>query len=121
MQSSGFQIQAVGMPADRWSLLFYGIQKTATPFHVGSSSWTCIVPPRQRMAMQFSGGGGTYHCGGFVSQDWNAWKFAHPGALTDTGGVVRTSPADPSRRSLRERDALASVHLRAAAHAQGVS
>jgi hypothetical protein len=75
--AAGFTLRVSGVEGQRTTMFFYGIQATATPWHAGSSSWMCVVPPRQRMVTSNSGGNAG-SCDGSVVADWNLWRAAHP-------------------------------------------
>jgi hypothetical protein len=63
-------------------LFFYGIDNTAyAPAPWGSgTSFLCVKAPTQRMPSQ-SSGGTAGACDGSLTQDWNVFQAANPGAL----------------------------------------
>jgi len=75
--SSGFELVADHVVAQRLGQLFYGLAPSSAPFYAGV---LCVAPPTQRLSMRSSGGvAGT--CDGELRDDWNAFRAAHPSAL----------------------------------------
>jgi hypothetical protein len=79
--SSGFTITAEHLEGNRQGLLFYGINgRHQAVWAPGSGSFLCVKAPTQRMTTMNSGGlSGS--CDGVIATDWNAYRFARPGAL----------------------------------------
>jgi hypothetical protein len=78
-----FQVGLSDVDGQRTGLIFYGIDNTGyspQPWAVGSTSTLCIAAPRQRTAVQ-SSGGTAGACDGAFSLDWNAFVASNPGAL----------------------------------------
>lgn len=78
--ADGFSLVTTQVEGQRSGLYFYGFAPTATPWHVSSSSWLCVVPPLIRTSTQ-SSGGSAGACDGAFSLDWSAWLAANPTAL----------------------------------------
>jgi len=79
--SSGFTVSVANVEGQRAGLLFYGVSgPLAAAWGSGGSSFLCVKTPNQRMGAQGSGGTAGA-CDGAFSEDWNAYRFNHPGAL----------------------------------------
>lgn len=78
--SSGFTLSCASVEGARNGLIYYGAAQANVAWAAGSSSWLCVAAPIQRMSLLTSGGT-PGACDGVLSLDWNAWRFAHPGAL----------------------------------------
>lgn len=78
---AGFTLSVVNVDGQRAGLLFYGVAgPLVSPWGANGSSFLCVKAPTQRMSAQNSGGAaGT--CNGVLSEDWNAFIAANPGAL----------------------------------------
>jgi Tol biopolymer transport system component len=78
--TSGFSIDATGLPGNRQAIAIYGLGPSGVAFSVGSSSLLCVSAPRQR-TVNASTGGTPGSCDGTYSNDWLAFMATHPGAL----------------------------------------
>lgn len=79
--STGFTIAVANVEGQRAGLLFYGVSgPTAAAWGSGGSSFLCVKVPNQRMGAQTSGGTAGA-CDGAFSEDWNDYRFTHPGSL----------------------------------------
>jgi hypothetical protein len=79
---SGFTITIANVEGQKQGIVFYGIDNSGfapTPWGL-SSSFLCVKAPTQRTNVQ-SSGGTLLQCDGALSLDWNAFRFANPGAL----------------------------------------
>lgn len=76
-------IDVSGVDGQKTSLIFYGINNSGfTPqqWGVGSTSFLCVKAPTQRMNSQNTGGT-PGQCNGAMTQNWNTFHGANPGAL----------------------------------------
>ncbi|MCY3002101.1 MAG: MopE-related protein [Planctomycetota bacterium] len=78
--TSGFTVQAAGVPGDKQAVLIYGLGQAATAYAFGSTSTICVAPPRAR-SINKPTGGTAGQCNGSYSLDWLAFMAANPGAL----------------------------------------
>ena len=68
---SGFTVSAARVLAQNYGMLIYGVNGRAVlPFQSG---WLCMLPPRHRTPLQFSGGGPVHACNGTFAFDFNTW------------------------------------------------
>jgi hypothetical protein len=75
----GFTLLVGGTDGQRVGLLVYGIAgRQVLPW--GTSSFSCVTPPRQRTGL-LSTGGTSGQCDGGFGLDWNAFVATHPAAL----------------------------------------
>jgi hypothetical protein len=79
---SGFTISVANVEGQKQGILFYGIDNSGfAPAPWGtSSSFLCVKAPVQR-AQILTSGGTLLQCDGALGLDWNAFRFANPGAL----------------------------------------
>jgi hypothetical protein len=78
---SGFTLSVTNIDGQRASVLFYGVNgPIASPWGAGSSSFLCVKAPTQRM-LAHNTGGTAGACDGLLSEGWNAFIAANPGAL----------------------------------------
>lgn len=69
------------LPGQANAVLFYGVSgQQQRVWCQGGGSSLCVRPPFQRLIVQ-SSGGTAGACDGALTEDWNAFQFAHPGAL----------------------------------------
>jgi Tol biopolymer transport system component len=78
--TSGFHVQAAGLPGNKQAVLVYGLSPTAVVYAFGSTSTICVAPPRARTVSQPTSGAAG-QCNGSYSLDWLAYMAANPGAL----------------------------------------
>jgi hypothetical protein len=75
---SGFVITASGVDGQRPAIMLYGISgRASVPW---GASTLCVAAPRQRTALQSSGGASGL-CNGSIALDWNAFLATHATAL----------------------------------------
>jgi hypothetical protein len=85
--SSGFFIDATGVPGEKQGLFYFGLTgQKATPWGA-SSSWFCVKGPHQRLPVQ-SSGGTAGACDGSFSTDFNDWMAQNPGKAPGAGVPV---------------------------------
>ena len=79
--ASGFVLSVTNVEGAKQGLFFYGVTgRKALPWAPGNSSYLCVQAPTQRLAPQTSTGtAGT--CTGTFTDDWNAYRAAHPTAV----------------------------------------
>ncbi len=78
--SSGFELVASNVPAQRSGRFFYGLNIQVSPWGSASSSFLCVGGAVQRLPLDFSGGAAGA-CDGELRLDWNAWRAASTSAL----------------------------------------
>lgn len=79
--ASGYTLSVSGADGQRSGLILYGVgSPIAVPWSATSSSFRCVQNPVQRMGTQ-SSGGAIGACDGAYSEDWNAYRVSHSGAL----------------------------------------
>lgn len=75
---SGFTLGVTQLEGQKQGLIFYGVSGRALA--AWGSSFLCVKSPTQRMSV-LNSGGTAGACDGLLSEDWNAFMTAHPGAL----------------------------------------
>lgn len=85
--TSGFTIDIQGVEGGKTGLIFYGVNGAHAAQWGGGSSFLCVKSPTMRTPAQNTAGT-PGACDGVIALDWNAFIFAHPGALGTpfTGG-----------------------------------
>jgi carboxypeptidase T len=79
--ATSFVVSASSVEGAKTGLFFYGTSgASASPWALGSTSFLCVAPPRQRTPAQGSGGSAGA-CDGVLALDWNAFVASHPNAL----------------------------------------
>ena len=79
-QVTPFVVRMTGMPAQRSSLLFYGLSAASWPWGPASTSRLCVAYPVERLGLDVSSGS-LGACDGEIAVDLNAFMLAHPAAL----------------------------------------
>jgi hypothetical protein len=80
-RTSGYVLTTSNVEAQKFGLLFYGINgPNAVPWAAGSSSVLCVKLPLQRTSAS-SSGGATGTCNGSFALDFLAYLAANPGSL----------------------------------------
>jgi hypothetical protein len=78
--TSGFTLSVAGAPGSTLGRILYGVTgPQSAPWSTGTS-FACVRPPHQRLALQGSGGSAG-QCNGTFSIDWNQFAASHPTAL----------------------------------------
>ena len=80
IQPSGFQVTCSNVEGQRSGLIFFGTAPVQIPWAIGSTSYTCVLPPVQR-TVAFNSGGTAGSCNGALTLDFNAYITAHPNAV----------------------------------------
>jgi Tol biopolymer transport system component len=78
--TSGFFVQASGLPSGKQAIAIYGLAPTATVYAFDSTSTICVASPRAR-TLNLPTGGTAGPCMGSYSLDWLAWMALNPTAL----------------------------------------
>jgi hypothetical protein len=75
--TGGFTLALNSADGARLATIFYGLDKTATPFAAGA---LCVRAPLRRVESGLTTGSAGA-CNGSLDVDWNAWRAANPQAL----------------------------------------
>jgi len=84
--TSGFELIANQVEAQRSGRFFYGPGPVALPWSPTSTSTLCVASPLTRLPLLFSAGA-PGACDGQLSTDWNAWRATNSSATFNVGDV----------------------------------
>lgn len=85
--SSGFELVANDVDAQRQGRFFYGFAAQALPWAPNSTSYMCVASPLQRLPVMNSGGAPN-SCDGELSIDWNDWRATNSSGSFNVGAVL---------------------------------